>query len=163
MKFKSVTLIAVFLSCMSFNVYAQKWAEAIEMQQKKLDYLQSQIIASNEKILALNTTNFISARQDAYDLQAQMSDHIQNIGYMLTNVQIQHMLFEMITSPSQITKAKKLMQVRQTQLTKELFYRIGGIERQSKLSKDNETTRFIFETRDLVKSTQELINTNFKY
>lgn len=163
MKFKSVSLIAIFLSCMSFNVYAQKWADDIDLQQKNLNYLQGQIFASNERILALNTTNFISARQDAHDLQAQMADHLQAIGFMLTNIKIQQMLFEMITSPTQIANAKKLMQVRQRQLMRELSLRTGVIERQSKFSKDDETTRFIFETRDLVKSTQELINTSFKY
>jgi len=163
MKFKSITFIAVLLSCISANVFAQKWADAIELHQKKIDFLQNQIITSNERILALNSTNFISTRQDTHDLQALINDHLQAVSPMLTNMQIQQMLFELISSPAQITKAKKLLQVRQSQLFKELSMRVSSIEALSKFSKDNETTRYIFEARDLVKSTQEMINANFKY
>jgi len=148
---------------MSANVFAQKWADAVELQQKKIDFLQIQIIKSNEKILALNSTNLISTRQDTHDLQALINEHLQTVTSMLTNVQIQQMLLEMISSPAQIIRAKKLLQLRQSQLIKELSMRVSSIEALSKFSKDNETTRYIFEARDLVKSTQEMINANFKY
>ena len=163
MKFKSITFIAVLLSCISANVFAQKWADAIELHQKKIDFLQNQIISNNERILSLNSTNPINTRQNTYDLQASINEHLQAITYMLTNIQIQQILFEMISSSTQITKAKKVLQVRQSQLFKELSIRVSSIEALSKFSKDNETTRYIFEARDLVKSTQEMINANFKY
>ena len=163
MKIKSITFIAVLLSCFSANVFAQKWADAIELHQKKIDFLQNQIISSNERILSLNSTNPINTRQNTYDLQASINEHLQAITYMLTNIQIQQILFEMISSSAQITKAKKVLQVRQSQLFKELSIRVSSIEALSKFSKDNETTRYIFEARDLVKSTQEMINANFKY
>ena len=163
MKFKSITFIAVLLSCISANVFAQKWADAIELHQKKIDFLQNQIISNNERILSLNSTNPINTRQNTYDLQASINEHLQAITYMLTNIQIQQILFEMISSSTQITKAKKVLQVRQSQLFKELSIRVSSIEALSKFSKDNETTRYIFEARDLIKSTQEMVNTNFKY
>ena len=162
MKFKSATLIAVFLSCVSFNVSAQKWADAIESQQNKVRNLQTQVFASTQKILELDAQKGLGLGLN-YDIQNSISDQLQAVSSELLNLQTQQMLFEMITNKTLISNAQKLMKVRQSQLIKELSFRADNLQRQSRIAKDNETTRFIFEARDLIKSTQEMVNTNFKY
>ena len=47
-----LSAIATFLILSCQSVFAQKWADDIDLQQKNLNYLQGQIFASNERILA---------------------------------------------------------------------------------------------------------------
>jgi hypothetical protein len=155
MKFKSATLIAVFLSCVSFNVSAQKWADAIESQQNKVRHLQTQVFASTQKILELDAQKGLGLGLN-YDIQNSISDQLQAVSSELLNLQTQQMLFEMITNKTLISNAQKLMKVRQNQLIKELSFRADNLQRQSRIAKDNETTRFIFEARDLIKSSSTL-------
>jgi hypothetical protein len=147
---------------MSFNVSAQKWADAIESQQNKVRNLQTQVFVSTQKILELDAQKGLGLGLN-YDIQTSISDQLQAVSSELLNLQTQQMLFEMITNKTLISNAQKLMKVRQSQLIKELSFRADNLQRQSRIAKDNETTRFIFEARDLIKSSQEMINTNFKY
>lgn len=162
MKIKLVTLIAVFLSCMSFNVSAQKWADAIESQQNKIRNLQTQVFTSTQKILDLASSRGVEAGLN-YDIQNGISDHLQAVSSELSNLQTQQILFEMITNKTSIAYARKFMKIRQETISKDLSLRADNLQKSARLAKDNDTTRFIFEARDLIKSSQEMVNTNFKY
>lgn len=161
MKFKIVTLITVFLFCLSFNAAAQKWSEALDIQRNKIDSLQTKVLMSNKKLLMTN--NYTDEKRNISDTQNLLFDNLQFLLSTIENVTTNQLLFEMITSKPQVVNAQKLLKLRQTQLISEMTIRAESLQRQIQVSKDNETTKYMFEARDLFKSTQESISTNFKY
>jgi hypothetical protein len=161
MKFKFITLIALFLFCLSFNASAQKWSEPIDIQRNKIDSLQTKVLMSNKKLLMTN--NYTDEKRNISDAQNLLFENLQFLLSTIENVTTNQLLFEMITSKPQVLNAQKLLKLRQTQLISEMTIRAESLQRQIQVSKDNETTKYMFETRDLFKSTQELISTNFKY
>ena len=163
MKIKLITFIAVFVSCISANVFAQKWAVALEVQQNKIISLQTQINSSTQKIFDAEMLKGINANLNNFEIQNMTGTHLQAVNAELLNLLQQQMLFELITDKNSITYGIKIMNNRKNQLIKELAFRENTLIKLSQSSKDYETTRYIFETRDLVKSTQEMINANFKY
>jgi hypothetical protein len=147
---------------MSFSVSAQKWVDAIELQQTKIQTLQNKMFASNQRILELDAKGG-TVNLNSLDIHHTINTNLEAVQTILTNLRIQQMLFEMITSSTQITNAKKLLDVRKSQLILELSLQAAVLQKQAKLSKDDQTTGFIFDARDLVISTRDLINTSFKY
>jgi hypothetical protein len=163
MKIKSITFIVVLLSCVSANVFAQKWAVALEVQQNKITSLQTQITFSTQKIFDAEMLKGINANLNNFEIQNMTGAHLQAVNSELLNLLTQQMLFELISDKNSIINGIKIMKARKNQLIKEFSFRENSLIKLSQSSKDNETTRYIFEARDLVKSTQEMINASFKY
>ena len=155
--------LATFLIFSCQSVFAQKWVETVELQQNKISNLQIQIQKNTQIILEQDALRPNAANLNNVDILQIIYDHLSVTNSILTNIQVEQMLFEMITGRPQISNAQKLMRLRQTQLQKELSLRGEQLQRNSQQSKNNETTRLIFEARDLIKTTQEIVSNNFKY
>jgi len=114
MKFKFITLIALFLFCLSFNASAQKWSEPIDIQRNKIDSLQTKVLMSNKKLLMTN--NYTDEKRNISDAQNLLFENLQFLLSTIENVTTNQLLFEMITSKPQVLNAQKLLKLKQTQL-----------------------------------------------